>query len=55
MGPVARRNIKTDRRGLQYTFAQKGLHEDPRFMQWVDGVAKNAQATALLRSGGYPQ
>jgi len=36
-------HIKTDLRGLQYTFAEKGLIENPRFMQWVDSVIKTAQ------------
>ncbi len=36
-------HIKTDLRGLQYTFAEKGLIENPRFMQWVDSVIKAAQ------------
>lgn len=38
------RNIKTDLRGLQYTFAEKGLIENPRFMQWLDSIIKTAQA-----------
>lgn len=38
------RNIKTDLRGLQYTFAEKGLIENPRFMEWVDSIVKTAQA-----------
>ena len=38
------RNIKTDLRGLQYTFAEKGLIENPKFMQWVDSVIKTAEA-----------
>ena len=37
-------HIKTDLRGLQYTFAEKGLIENPRFMQWVDSVIKTAQS-----------
>jgi hypothetical protein len=40
------RNIKTDLRGLQYTFAEKGLIENPRFMQWLDSIIKTAQAAA---------
>lgn len=46
------RNIKTDLRGLQYTFAEKGLIENPRFMQWVESVVKNAEATAPRKSAG---
>ena len=38
------RNIKTDLRGLQYTFAENGLIENPKFMQWVDSIIKTAQA-----------
>ena len=36
-------HIKTDLHGLQYTFAEKGLVENPKFMQWVVGVIKTAQ------------
>jgi hypothetical protein len=36
-------HIKTDLRGLQYTFAEKGLVENPRFIEWVDSVIKTAQ------------
>jgi hypothetical protein len=36
-------HIKTDLRGLEYTFAEKGLIENPRFTQWVDSVIKTAQ------------
>jgi len=36
-------HIKTDLRGLQYTFAEKGLVENPKFPQWVESVIKTAQ------------
>ncbi len=44
-------HIKTDLRGLQYTFAEKGLIENPRFMQWVDSVIKAAQGATPRQSG----
>jgi hypothetical protein len=44
-------HIKTDLRGLQYTFAEKGLVENPRFMQWVDSVIKAAQSVTPASSG----
>ena len=44
-------HIKTDLRGLQYTFAEKGLVENPKFMQWVDSVIKSAQSTASANPG----
>lgn len=48
------RNIKTDLRGLQYTFAEKGLIENPKFMQWVDSVIKTAQAGPSAKPAGQP-
>lgn len=45
------RNIKTDLRGLQYTFAEKGLVENPKFMQWVDSVIRTAETGRLARPG----
>ena len=44
-------HIKTDLRGLQYTFAEKGLIENPRFMQWVDSVIKAAQSATAANPG----
>ena len=44
-------HIKTDLRGLQYTFAEQGLIENPRFMQWVDSVIKTAQGATPRQSG----
>jgi hypothetical protein len=29
-------NIKNDLRGLQYTFADKGLAENPKFLRWIE-------------------
>jgi hypothetical protein len=48
------RNIKTDLRGLQYTFAEKGLIENPKFMLWVDSVVKAAQAGPAARPAAKP-
>jgi len=44
-------HIKTDLRGLQYTFAEKGLVENPKFMQWVASVVKAAQADIPAKPG----
>jgi hypothetical protein len=35
-------HIKTDLRGLDYTFAERGLSENPKFVQWVDSVVGSA-------------
>lgn len=48
------RNIKTDLRGLQYTFAEKGLIENPKFMQWVDSVIKTAEARPAAQPASRP-
>ncbi|MDH5254853.1 MAG: hypothetical protein OEW72_02955 [Gammaproteobacteria bacterium] len=48
------RNIKTDLRGLQYTFAEKGLIENPKFMQWVDSVIRTAEARPAAQPAGRP-
>jgi len=48
------RNIKTDLRGLQYTFAEKGLIENPKFMQWVDSVITTAEASPAGRPASRP-
>lgn len=37
-------HIKTDLRGLKYTFAEKGLAENPKFVQWVEAVIDEAVA-----------
>jgi hypothetical protein len=37
-------HIKQDLRGLKYTFAEKGLSENPKFAQWVDGLVEQASA-----------
>ena len=37
-------NIKTDLRGLDYTFADTGLSENPKFVQWIDGLVAAALA-----------
>lgn len=31
-------HIKTDLRGLEYTFAETGLSENPKFVQWVESL-----------------
>jgi sirohydrochlorin cobaltochelatase len=48
------RNIKTDLRGLQYTFAEKGLIENPKFMQWVDSVIRTAEARPAAQPASRP-
>jgi hypothetical protein len=48
------RNIKTDLRGLQYTFAEKGLIENPKFMQWVDSVIRTAEARPATQPASRP-
>lgn len=37
-------HIKQDLRGLQYTFAEKGLAEHPRFIEWAESVVSEAVA-----------
>ena len=37
-------HIKTDLRGLDYTFAERGLSESPKFVQWVDSLVAAAVA-----------
>ncbi|TFG88014.1 MAG: hypothetical protein E4H19_00120 [Chromatiales bacterium] len=37
-------HIKTDLRGLEYTFAERGLSESPKFVQWVDSLVAAAVA-----------
>jgi hypothetical protein len=41
-------HIKTDLRGLKYTFAEKGLAENPKFVQWIEEVVD----AAVARKGG---
>lgn len=35
-------HIKTDLRGLEYTFAEHGLSENPKYVLWVDGLVAAA-------------
>jgi hypothetical protein len=35
-------HIKQDLRGLKYTFAEKGLAENPKFVQWVESEIQQA-------------
>jgi len=35
-------HIKTDLRGLEYTFAERGLSENPKFIQWVESLVAAA-------------
>jgi hypothetical protein len=35
-------HIKQDLRGLQYTFAEKGLAEHPRFIEWAESAVNGA-------------
>jgi hypothetical protein len=35
-------HIKTDLRGLQYTFAERGMSENPKFSKWVESVVDKA-------------
>jgi hypothetical protein len=37
-------NIRQDLRGLEYTFAEKGLAENPKFAQWVESLVTAATA-----------
>jgi hypothetical protein len=37
-------HIITDLRGLDYTFAERGLSESPKFIQWVDAIVAAAAA-----------
>jgi hypothetical protein len=39
-------NIRKDLRGLKYTFADKGLAENPKFVDWVESVVDQAVAGA---------
>lgn len=38
-------HIKQDLRGLKYTFAEKGLSENPKFVRWVESVVEQAVAS----------
>jgi hypothetical protein len=37
-------HIKQDLRGLKYTFAEKGIAENPKFVQWVEAIIEQAAA-----------
>jgi hypothetical protein len=37
-------HIKQDLKGLKYTFAEKGLSENPKFVRWVESVVEQAMA-----------
>jgi hypothetical protein len=39
-------NIRNDLRGLKYTFADKGLTESPKFLQWLQAEVDSALAAA---------
>lgn len=39
-------HIKTDLKGLKYTFAEQGLSEHPKFVQWVESTVDQALAAA---------
>jgi hypothetical protein len=39
-------HIKQDLRGLKYSFAEKGLAESPKFIQWAEGEVEQAVAQA---------
>jgi len=43
-------NIRNDLKGLDYTFAEKGLVENPKFVTWVESVVDRA----LAAQGGKP-
>jgi hypothetical protein len=48
-------HIKQDLRGLKYTFAEKGLAEHPRFMDWAaaeveQAIAREAKPAGKARS-----
>ena len=44
-------HIKQDLRGLKYTFADKGLAENPKFVRWVQTLIDQAMAA---QAGGAP-
>jgi hypothetical protein len=39
-------HIKTDLKGLKYTFAEQGLSEHPKFVQWVESTIDQTLAAA---------
>lgn len=48
-------HIRQDLRGLEYTFAEKGLSEHPNFVKWVDSVVDEAaRAEAVAASNDQP-
>ncbi len=46
-------HIKQDLRGLKYTFAEQGLTENPKFVQWVESLIDEALGSRAA-SGGVP-
>lgn len=50
-------HIKQDLRGLKYTFAEKGLAENPKFVRWVEQTIEQAMAAnkAARPAGAKPQ
>lgn len=47
-------HIKQDLRGLDYTFAEQGLAENPKFVRWVEAVIEDALATPPKGAAGKP-
>lgn len=45
-------HIRQDLRGLKYTFAEKGLAENPKFVQWVEAVIDESLAAAPAATAG---
>jgi hypothetical protein len=45
-------HIKSDLKGLDYRFAEKGLAEHPRFVEWAQSVYTEALAESGSKAGG---
>ena len=43
-------HIKQDLRGLKYTFAEKGLAEHPKFIQWAESEVDSAIAQSNVHA-----
>jgi hypothetical protein len=47
--------IKSDLKGLRYTFAEQGLSAHPKFVQWVESTVNQAVATAPKPGAAAPR
>jgi hypothetical protein len=43
-------HIKTDLKGLKYTFAEQGLSEHPKFVQWVESTIDQTLVAAPAKT-----